>query len=482
MKNHELAWLNCLKTIEDILDEVAFKTWFRPIVPMKLEHNVLTLQVPNMFFYEYLEEHYIDLLKKVIRKELGSEAKLEYSIAYTAPDPDNKKTSSSLVFPGGRNTDGKSQVVDNDKVPAEGDKPHPYFWPGMKKSKPVNIETNLIDSLNFENFVEGECNNVARAVGMQVAAEPGQTAYNPMYIHGKTSLGKTHLAQAIGHKVKEQFGSDKIVLYVPANKFQEQYVEASLRNRRNNFKQFYQMVDVLILDDVHDLSGKSATLDSFFHLFNELHQNNKQIIITSDRAPSDLRDINSRLINRFKWALNVELTAPDYETRLAILKRKAYLNGKQIDDRILKYIAQNIHSNIRELEGVLVSLSAYALVEKGQITFELAKRKVDEFVSKPRQDIGIEEILKVVADYFDMKPEAIQAKNRKREIVQARQIAMYFAKKYTKASLSSIGSAIGGKDHSTVLYAHKTVRNLYETDKKIKQFIIEIDKRITLLK
>ncbi len=473
-ENHEVVWYNCLQVVKDILPEVAFTTWFKPIVPLKLEHNVLTLQVPNMFFYEYLEEHFIDLLKKVIRKELGSEAKLEYSIAFRSAT--SGKKSNDLRFPGGENGKPSTQIVD-DMPLTDGKHVHPDLIPGLSKRR-VDIDPNLMPEKNFENFIEGRCNEVARSVGSAVAKNPGKTSFNPMFIYGESSLGKTHLAQAIGLDIKKNFGDKKIVLYVSAQQFQTQYSEAARKNNRNEFTRFYELVDVLIIDDVQDFAGKPGTQDAFFHLFNHLHQSGKQLILTCDRPPSELKGVNKRLISRFKWAMTAELTAPDYETRLAILKRKAYNNGKALDDKILQYIAENVRGNIRELEGVLVSITAFAMISREEISFELAKQKVDQFVRKPKMEVSIKTIVKVVSDYFGFQAEALLSQSRKREIVQARQIAMYCAKKFTNAPLTEIGTEIGTKNHATVLYSFKTVSNLIETDRTFKTYLDEIEKRI----
>jgi len=474
-ENHEVVWYNCLQVVKDIIPDVVFQTWFQPIKPVKLEHNVLTLQVPNMFFYEYLEEHFIELLKKVIRKEIGSEAKLEYSIEFS--DNSNIGKSKSLRFPGGDGGKIGLQPVIEDKPLPVGTPVNPGLIPGIAKRR-IDIDPNLSPDKNFDNYIEGKCNQVARSVGLAVAKNPGTTSFNPMFIYGESSLGKTHLAQAIGTEIKQNFGDKKVVLYVSAQQFQSQYVEAAKKNMRNEFIHFYQLVDVLIIDDVQDFAGKNGTQDTFFHLFNFLHQSGKQLILTSDRAPSEINGINKRLISRFKWAMTAELTAPDYETRLAILRRKAYQSGKMLDDKILQYIAENVHSNIRELEGVMVSLTAFALVHKDDITFEYAKQKIDQFVRKPKVEISIKKILKIVADYFGIQPDGLVSKSRKREIVQARQIAMYCAKKFTNSPLTSIGIEIGTKNHATVLYSYKTVENLAQTDKTYRIYIDDIEKRI----
>ncbi len=471
-ENHEVIWYNCLQIIKDNIPKVSFNTWFKPISPVRLERNVLTIQVPSAFFYEYLEEHYIDLLKKVLRKELGIDAKLEYNIVIDNSGFTN--SNDKLRLPGGNQTSLENRPV---KMPVKNDtKPiNPYVSPGIKK---VHVDPNLNSNYNFDNFVEGPCNRLARSAGKAIGVKPGDTVFNPIFIYGESGMGKTHLAQAIGIEVKENFNDKKTVLYIPANKFQTQYSDAARKNNRNDFLHYYQMIDVLVVDDVHEFAGKPGTQDTFFHIFNHLHQAGKQLILTSDRPPSELTGLNKRLISRFKWGLLAELTAPDYETRVSILKRKAYLEGITLKEEIINYIAENVLGSVRELEGALISLMAHSTFIKDEIYFDFAKDVIDKLTKRPKKDITISYIQKVVCDYFEIKPDAILSKSRKREIVQARQIAMYFSKKYTNASLASIGAEIGGKDHATVLYANRTVNNLSETDKTYKAFLNEIDKRI----
>lgn len=472
-EKHEEVWYNCLQIIKDNIPDNSFKTWFKPITPIKLEQNVLTIEVPSTFFYEFIEERYIDLLKKVLFKELGSEAKLEYSIKIDNSAYTNKINAPNIILPTSSAPDLKNKAL-----PLKTDTRNPfgpYLTPGIKK---VHVNPNLNSNNTFENFVEGKCNRLARSAGKAIGVQPGSTAYNPIYIWGEPGMGKTHLAQAIGIEVKNNFKEDKIVLYVPANKFQTQYSDAARKNMRNDFMHFYQMIDVLIIDDVQEFAGKPGTQDSFFHIFNHLHQSGKQLILTADRPPVELNGVSSRLISRFKWALTAELTAPDFETRVAILNKKAHFDGIVLDKEIINYIAENVTGSIRELEGAIISLMAHSTLIKEDITLEFAKQKIDQLVKKPKKDITINYIKKVVCDYFGVKVEDIQTKSRKQEIVQARQIAMFFAKKYTKASLSTIGAEIGNKDHATVLYANKTVNNLQETDKLYKSNIVGIDKRI----
>jgi chromosomal replication initiator protein len=470
-KDHNLVWNNCLGIIKDNIPAVSYKTWFKPVVPVSLERNVLTIQVPSAFFYEYLEEHFIDIIKITLRKELGQDAKLEYSIVM---DKTNTSTQPLTVkYPAKDNTKLVNQPL---TLPLLSDLPikNPFVIPGIKK---VNVNPQLNPVYTFNNFVEGDCNRLGRSAGYAVANNPGKTAYNPLFIYGGTGLGKTHLAQAIGIEVKNRF-PDKTVLYVSANKFITQFSDATKKNERNDFLHFYQMIDVLIIDDVHEFAGKEKSQDTFFHIFNHLHQTGKQLILTSDRTPIELSGLSKRLISRFKWGLSAELQSPEYVTRLAILKQKIYNDGIELPDDVIEYIASNISSNIRELEGALITLLAQATLNKKIITSELARSIIDKQVKQAKREITIDFIQKVVCDYFDMNVDVLKSKTRKREIVQARQIAMYFSKNLTSSSLSTIGSVIGGKDHATVLHAYKTVNNLAETNKEFKGYIADIEKKL----
>ena len=473
MSNFKEVWNNCLRIIKDNVPAISYQTWFEPIVPTKLENSILTIQVPSPFFYEYLEERYIDILRKTLRKELGPEAKLEYSIVM-----DNNKVSANKPFTVKYPAQNKAELK-NKPVPFpiennNGSIKNPFIIPGLKK---LEIDPQLNPDYTFSNYVEGECNRLSRSAGYAVAQNPGKTAFNPLFIYGPSGLGKTHLAQAIGIEVKERL-PDKLVLYVNANKFQNQYVAAVIKNEVNDFLHFYQMIDVLIIDDVQEFAGKEKTQDTFFHIFNHLHQTGKQLILTSDKAPVELQGLEQRLLTRFKWGLSADLQQPDLETRVSILKRKIYNDGIVIPSEVIEYLASSITSNIRELEGALISLLAQSTLIKKEITMNLAAQVVERFVKDNTKEISIDYITKSVCDYLNIPSSQINAKTRKREIVQARQIAMYFCKNLTKSSLSSIGSLIGGKDHATVLHAYKTISNLIETDKAFKMQIDEIEKRI----
>jgi chromosomal replication initiator protein len=352
---------------------------------------------------------------------------------------------------------------------------NPFVIPGIRN---IKIESQLNPNYNFDNFLEGDSNRLARSAGMAVANKPGGTSFNPLLIFGGVGLGKTHLAHAIGVEIKDKY-PERTVLYISAEKFTQQYIESVKKNTRNDFIHFYQLVDVLIIDDVQFLSGKSGTQDVFFHIFNHLHQNGKQVILTSDKAPVDMQDIEQRLLSRFKWGLSAELQNPDYETRISILKNKLYRDGVEMPDDIVDYVAKHIKTNIRELEGAIISLIAQSSFNKKEVTLELAQQVVEKFVKNTKREVSIDYIQKVVSDYFEMDVATLQSKTRKRHIVQARQLAMFFAKKFTKASLASIGSQIGKRDHATVLHACKTVDNLAETDKQFRKYIDDLTKKLT---
>ena len=370
----------------------------------------------------------------------------------------------------------KSQDVD---VPLNNKSPelkNPFVIPGIRN---VKIESQLNPNYSFENFLEGDSNRLARNAGFAVANKPGGTSFNPLLIFGGVGLGKTHLAHAIGVDIKDKY-PEKTVLYISAEKFTQQYIDSVKKNNRNDFIHFYQLIDVLIIDDVQFLSGKSGTQDVFFHIFNHLHQNGKQVILTSDKAPVDMQDIEQRLLSRFKWGLSAELQNPDFETRVSILKNKLYRDGVEMPDYIIDYVAKNIKTNVRELEGAIISLIAQSSFNKKEITLGLAKDIVEKFVKNTKREVSIDYIQKVVSDYFQMDVDTLQSKTRKRHIVQARQLAMFFAKKFTKASLASIGSQIGKRDHATVLHACKTVDNLSSTDKQFRKYVEDLSKKLSL--
>ncbi len=468
------VWDNCLSYIKDNISAQSYKTWFLPIKPLKLKDNVLSIQVPSKFFYEWLEENYIKLLKSAITRELGDDAKLVYSIVMENTYGNTKPY--TVKIPSSNRGSIKNPKVNMPMEIGENGVKNPFIIPGLRK---VHVESQLNPNYTFDNFVEGDCNRLARSAGYAVAKKPGGTSFNPLLLYGGNGLGKTHLAHAIGIEIKDRY-PEKTVLYVSAEKFQQQFVEAIRTNNKNDFLHFYQMIDVLVVDDVHSFAGKEKTQDAFFEIFNHLHQNSKQVILTSDRAPVDLQGMEQRLLSRFKWGLSADLQVPDLETRIAILNQKLYNDGVEMPADVIEYLAYSINSNVRELEGALISLLAQSSLNKKRITVDLAKQMIDKFVKNTTREISIDYIQKVVCDYFDMPIELLKSKTRKREIVQARQLAMYFSKQLTKNSLASIGAQCGNKDHATVLHACRTVNNLSETDKRFRTYVDDLRKKLTL--
>lgn len=464
-------WNDCLKMIRDNTQPQSYKTWFEPIKPIAYQDGVLTIQVPSQFVYEYLETHYISLLRLTIRKVLGEAGRLEYSIVMDADHPFD------IHIP---STDRTNTINPPVRVPIDFNNENnkvvmnPFVLPGINK---IKVESQLNENYSFDNYIEGSCNRLARSAGLAVADKPGKTAFNPLFIYSPTGMGKTHLCHAIGLETKRHH-PNLIVLYVNSEQFIQQFMSSCKNKTRNDFIHFYQMIDVLIVDDIQFLSGKTKTQDAFFHIFNHLQQNGKQLIFTCDKAPIEIKDMEPRLLSRFKWGLSADLQAPDEETRTKILKRKAYNEGIILPDEVIDYVASRVKTNIREMEGLLISLMAQSSLNKKAVTLDLARQLLDRFVNNSVQEVSIEYIVNVVCNNLNIQIEDFYSKSKKREMVQARQLAMYFAKKFTKCSLASIGQECGGKDHATVIHALKTVANLLETDKKFKAIADDIEKNI----
>lgn len=472
-KTADQVWKNCLAIIKDIVEWQHYKTWFEPIKAIELKDNVLTIQVPSQFFYEYLEEHYVTLLAKTLKRELGKDANLEYRIMMDSGGKGNDPITMNVPGHGYKtytNNEMDFPLVINNPVK------NPFVIPGLKK---VQIDPQLNPKHTFEAFVEGDCNRVARRAGKTVAEKPGATSFNPLVIYGGSGLGKTHLVQAIGNEVK-RLHPNKVVLYVSCEKFINQFVDHSRNNAINDFIHFYQLIDVLIIDDVHFFNRAEKSQDAFFAIFNHLHQSGKQLILTSDKPPKDLEGVQERLLSRFRWGLSADLQLPDYETRIEIIERKMKNDGLEMPKDVVKYIAYNINTNIRELEGALISLLAQSSLNKKEIDLDLAKKVLKNFVKTSSKEITIEAIQKMVCEYFDVSYDKLLQKTRKREIVQARQITMYLAKTFTKNSLKTIGEHFGGRDHTTVIHSCQTVKDLMDTDSSFKESVMELQQKVQL--
>lgn len=458
------VWNNSLQTIKANIPTQSYKTWFEPISALKLEGNVLTVQVPSLFFYEWLEEHYVGLLRKTVKQELGEDGRLEYNIVV---EDKTSKSNNPVV--------SKPQALPS-PTPASKDLRNPFVIPGARK---MDVNPQLNPNYTLENYIEGDCNRLARSAGFAVAAKPGGTSFNPLMIYGAVGLGKTHLAQAIGNEIKTTY-PEKLVIFVSCEKFCQQFVESLKNNTINDFVNFYQAMDVIIMDDIHNFAGKEKTQDIFFHIFNHLHQSGKQIIITSDKAPKDLSGLEERLLSRFKWGLSADLQIPDLETRIAILRKKMAVDGIEVPAEVVEYVAHNIDNNIRELEGAMVSLLAQATMNKKHIDLPLAKSLLKNFIKNTSKEISMEYIQKLVCEYFEVSVNLVKSPTRKREVVQARQISMYLSKSLTRSSLKSIGAFYGGRDHSTVIYACQTVEDLIVSDKKFKGYVEDIQKKLSM--
>ena len=462
--NHIDRWNNCLQIISQIVEPQHFETWFKKIRPVSLVDSTLTVEVPSDFFREYLEESYLDVIKKTLKRVIGADARLNYLIRPVT-------NQQAMRLPEGPGNPPINKSVNISSYQPSGN-PGPFVYPGLQK---IQIDPRLLPVYNFENLISGECNKLAISAGSDIARNPGKTPFNPLFIFGGPGLGKTHVANAIGLAIKEKY-PELVVLYVTGHEFKTQYMDAVyVRNKLTDFLAYYMKIDVLIIDDIQDLVGQ-GNQTAFFNIFNHLHQNSKQLILTSDRSPAELQNFEDRLLSRFKWGLSVELSHPDYETRLAMLKARAFREGMNIGDDVLEYLAANIQTNFRELEGALISVAAYSTLSKEENSIELASRVTKKIIGSEIYNITIDKVQKAVCDYFNITRDALLSKSRKRQIVQARQISMYLSRNLvTNCSLSTIGAETGGKDHATVLHACATVSDLMQTDKFFKKYVSDLE-------
>lgn len=447
-----LVWKNCLTHIKENVTLMTYNTWFLPIRPISIKDNNLKVQLPNQFFWEWIDEHFSTIVKKTIFEVLGENGKLSYIIA------DEQEQKEEFVR--------QNSIIDVEKVKV------------IENKRPEH-ETNLNPRYKFDNFIKGEGNQLARAAAGAISDNPGGTSFNPFFVYGGVGLGKTHLIQSIGNSILEKF-PDKKVIYLSSDSFTVEFVEAIQSNKVNDFSGFYRNMDVLIIDDIQFLMGKEKTQDLFFHIFNTLHQSRKQIILSSDKPPKDLKGLDERLVSRFQWGLSADIQPPELEMRIAILKNKAEEYGMIVSTDILEFIAGSITSNIRELEGCLIKLLANASLNSKEITIELAKKTVKEIATDRKINITIDDISKTVCHYLNIADNKIREKTRKKEIVLARQLAMYFSKELTKSSLKTIGLHFGGRDHSTVIHACNSIEQMRNNDLSMKELIDSIRTKIEL--
>lgn len=457
-------WNECLRIIRQIIEPAQYETWFEPIKAVAFADSRLTVEVPSDWFREYIESAYLDVLRKTLQRVIGPKAKLVYTFRSVSNQP-------AMRIPGQPVPTPENPAVTVMSQPT--DRPSPFVYPGLPHKVKINPRLNPVYS--FANLVVGECNKLGISAGENISMAPGRTPFNPLFIFGGSGLGKTHLAQAIGIAVKERF-PDLVVLYVTGNEFKTQYMDAvTVLNKLTDFMAYYMRIDVLIVDDIQALLGPRCQ-DAFFNVFNHLHQNGKQLIFTSDRAPADLRNFEDRLLSRFKWGLSVQLTQPDYATRLAMLRSRAEREGVVIPDDVLEFIAGRVRKNFRELEGTLISLIAHSSVERGRPLMELAASITETLVGEEKSDVNMEKVQSSVCEYFNISREELVSKSRKRQIVQARQIAMYLCRNMiSNCSLAAIGAEIGGKDHATVLHSCMTVSDLMATDKVFRKYVTDIE-------
>ncbi|MFR9565726.1 MAG: chromosomal replication initiator protein DnaA [Rikenellaceae bacterium] len=458
--SYKQAWQDCLDHIKSQTTEEEFVKWFKPIIPLEYDGENLRLGVPNKSYVNQIERNYIPFLRPIIAQYYGKKTRLYYAFP--------REDVSSVVVTDSDATQVQRFSAQNSTANIK----NPFVIPGLKR---INIDPNLNIGYTFENFVEGECNRLSRSAGMAVAVNPGNNPFNPLYIYGDSGLGKTHIVQAVGHEIRQRQPNLQ-VLYVSMNKFQAQFQTAYKNGEIPDFIHFYQTIDVLIIDDIQELTGKTGTQNAFFNIFNHLHLSGKQLILTSDKPPVELKDIEQRLLTRFKWGFATPVNLPDYETKVKIISAKAKKLKTTLPEEVIDYLANNIKANVREIEGALSSLIANASFLQRKIDIALAREVLKVYVKLNHKEVTIKAILDEVCRHMEQSIDRILSKERRREVVQARQIAMYLAKQHTQLSLAAIGSSIGGRNHATGLHACKTVTNMMEIDKSFRHLVEQIEK------
>ena len=445
-----ILWAECQQILRDNLSQSAYQTWFAPINAVQWKDDVLVLQVKSQFIVEYIEENYLDILSRVLRKVFGNKVQLEYRVLIA---------DSAINVPSAPTKAIASQ-------------------PTAKMVETTNStwDSQLNEQYTFDNFVKGEPNKLARAAAVEIAKNPGKTIFNPLFLFGGSGVGKTHLAYAIGNEVC-RLNPEARVLYVAANTFKLQFQDAVNHNKVPDFLLFYQSVDVLIVDDIQYFADLKGTQDTFFQIFNHLQQSHKQLILTSDRSPLELRGVQDRLLSRFRWGLSAEITRPDYQLRHDILQYRIRKDGIQLSNEIVDYIATNVTENVRDLEGVVVSLLAYSTLTDSPIDLSLTQTVVGRLVALSPQSYNTQDIISTVCQHMNVQEKIITARTRQREAVRARNIVMYLIKKYTDSSLAQIGACVH-RDHATVAHSLNLMEDLMSYDAVLRQEVATIERAL----
>lgn len=461
------AWEKTLTLIRENVSEQQYNTWFKPIVYESFEESNRTLlvQVPSPFVYEYLEENYIDLLSKVLRRTFCDQIKLKYRIVtdqehHLTQDVEAEQTDLSV-----KTQLAKTRVNESPTA--------------LDAAQPQQLDPNLNPHQTFNNYIEGDSNKLPRSVGLSIAEHPRKTQFNPMFVYGPSGCGKTHLINAIGMRTKQLY-AQKRVLYVSARLFQVQYTNAVLQNSINDFINFYQTIDLLIVDDIQEWMTATKTQDTFFHIFNHLFRNGKRIILASDRPPVDLKGMNERLLTRFSCGLIAELEKPNVQLCIDILNSKIRKDGLQIPEDVVRFIAETANGSVRDLEGVINSLLAYSVVYNSTVDMRLAQRVIQRAVKIDDKPLTIDEILEKVCNHFNVSVSAVNGRSRKQDLVTARQVSMYLAQKYTKMPASRIGKLVGGRDHSTVIHSCSRIEQRLQVDSMFSNELMSIENSFKL--
>ncbi|MCF7804096.1 MAG: chromosomal replication initiator protein DnaA [Candidatus Marinimicrobia bacterium] len=448
----ESLWQDCLEVIKTRVPDQTYETWFKPIKPVNLEEEKLTVQVPSQFFYEWIENHYRDLIHSTLEQVSGNGLKLMYSVVFS----------------------------DEDSADSDTPTPRPQTQPDKSFRGHAGPKTFLNERYTFDNFVEGDNNQFARAAAVAVAEAPGGTSFNPLVLYGGVGLGKTHLAQAIGNKSLAD-GTANRVLYTSSEKFTLEFINSIKNNKTTEFSEQYRNVDLLIVDDVQFFQKKESTQEQFFHTFNALYQGGKQVVLTSDRPPKELSGLEERLLSRFHAGLIADIQPPDLETRIAILQHKAQEDNIEISYDILEFLAANITTNVRELEGSLIRLLAFSSLSNTDITIDLAKKVLRELVGKNfKSAVSIEDIQAITGEVMDVSESDLIGKGRKMEVALARQVAMYLSRELTNSSLKTIGLHFGGRDHSTVVHACNVIEEKLKSDETLHSQVKSVKHKIEM--